>query len=118
VSVLADKLVDEQCRLDELAVGDLAVESVLEFSYSQLETEQARAFCLLSGATLPFISLPEAASLLNRGLPETGNLLESLVDAGLLISMGSEHYQVHSLARLFGAARSELWRLRQEPSPS
>nr|WP_323136682.1 BTAD domain-containing putative transcriptional regulator [Streptomyces viridodiastaticus] len=118
VSVLADKLADEQCRLDELAVGDLAVESVLEFSYSQLETEQARAFCLLSGATLPFISLPEAASFLNRGLPETGNLLESLVDAGLLISMGSEYYQVHSLARLFGAARSKFWRLRQEPSPS
>lgn len=78
---------------------------------------QARAFCLLNSSTLPFLSLPESATLLNRGIPEAGDLLERLVNAGLLIPMGPEHYQVHSLARLFGEARSSAWRSRQESWP-
>ncbi|WP_323139480.1 MULTISPECIES: hypothetical protein [unclassified Streptomyces] len=117
MSVLAVKLADERRRLDELQAGDLAVGPVFELSYGQLDAEQARAFCLLSSATLPFVSLLESASLLSRGIPEAGDLLESLVDVGLLIPMGPEHYQVHSLARLFGEARSGEWRFPQESWP-
>ncbi|MYS44767.1 helix-turn-helix domain-containing protein [Streptomyces sp. SID5998] len=117
VSVLAAKLADERSRLDELRAGDLAVGSVFERSYGRLDEEQARAFCLLSSTALPFLSLPQSASLLNRGIAETGGLMESLVDAGLLIPMGPEHYQVHRLARLVGAAHFGEWRSPQEPWP-
>nr|QIZ01195.1 helix-turn-helix domain-containing protein [Streptomyces sp. S1D4-11] len=101
VSVLARKLADERHRLGELRAGDLSVKPVFEFSYGQLDAEQARAFLLLSSATCPFISLSDSAGLLNRSIAEAGDLLESLADAGLLMPIGAEHYQMHGLARSF-----------------
>jgi len=101
VAMLAARLADETNRLAELQVGDLAVQPVFERSYACLDAEQARAFRLLSSSTNPFMPLSESAGLLGRGIAETEDLLENLIDAGLLMPMGPEHYQVHGLARLF-----------------
>ncbi len=53
VGSLVSRLADEQRRLDELRVGDLAVEATFALGYGQLEAAQARAFRLLSLPTGP-----------------------------------------------------------------
>lgn len=101
VADLRDKIADEDSRLDELQAGDLAVKPVIEHSYRQLDTEQARAFRRLSSSAHAFVPLPEAARLLDRGEARTEQLLESLVDVGLLAPIGGRNYQVHLLAGLY-----------------
>lgn len=73
----------------------------MEQSYAQLHAEQARAFRLLSTSTSVLLSLSESTSLLDRSPIQVQTLLEGLIDAGLLMAIGPDHYQVHALARLF-----------------
>ncbi|MDI9886854.1 BTAD domain-containing putative transcriptional regulator [Streptomyces sp. HNM0645] len=114
VSVLAAKLADERCRLDELQAGDLAVKATFELGYGQLEPAQARAFRLLGLADGPDISLTAAAATL--GLPEhdTEDLLEALVDTSLLESAAPGRYRFHDLVRLYARACAE----RDEQPPA
>ncbi|GLW51127.1 regulatory protein AfsR [Streptomyces sp. NBRC 14336] len=114
VSVLAAKLADERRRLDELQAGDLAVKATFELGYGQLEPAQARAFRLLGLADGPDISLAAAAALLDLGVEETEELLESLVDTSLLESAAPGRYRFHDLVRLYARACAE----RDEQSPS
>lgn len=101
IGMLASRLSDESRRLAELQAGDLAVRTVLERGYARLDAEQARAFRLLSSSTSSFISLSESASLLDRDLTQAEDLLESLIDTGLLMTVDPDHYQTHVLARLY-----------------
>ncbi|MGW1796108.1 BTAD domain-containing putative transcriptional regulator [Streptomyces sp. NPDC001984] len=114
VSVLAAKLADERRRLDELQAGDLAVKATFELGYGQLEPAQARAFRLLGLADGPDISLAAAAALLDLGVEETEDLLESLVDTSLLESAAPGRYRFHDLVRLYARACAE----RDEWPPS
>ncbi|GAA2251551.1 hypothetical protein GCM10010232_44520 [Streptomyces amakusaensis] len=113
VSVLAARLADERHRLDELQAGDLAVKATFELGYGQLDEEQKRALRLFGSFAGPFVTLPVMAARLGRGAEATEELLESLVDTGLLMSMGPGCYQMHNLARLFAQSRAEL----DEPPP-
>ncbi|WP_432189961.1 BTAD domain-containing putative transcriptional regulator [Streptomyces sp. Tue6028] len=106
VSELADRLADEDSRLDELRSGDLAVKPVIENSYRRLSTEQAQAFRTFSSSAEAFLSLPQAARLLGRSAADGERLLESLVDAGLLTSIGGGAYQVPLLAWLYAKSLS------------
>ncbi|MFD8014629.1 hypothetical protein [Streptomyces sp. NPDC058955] len=74
---------------------------VIARGYTGLEAEQARAFRLLSASANPFLSLAESAALLGRPLPRAEDLLEGLIDAGLLMTAGPAHYHVPVLSRLF-----------------
>ncbi|GGJ51696.1 AfsR/SARP family transcriptional regulator [Streptomyces brasiliensis] len=114
VSVLAAKLGDERRRLDELQAGDLAVKATFELGYGALEPAQARAFRLLGLADGPDISLAAAAAVLNLGVEETEDLLESLVDTSLLESAAPGRYRFHDLVRLYARACAE----RDEWPPS
>ncbi|MEU8351790.1 hypothetical protein [Streptomyces sp. NPDC048845] len=62
---------------------------------------RAQDFLLLSTSTSPFLSLTDSAGLLHREPAAAENLLESLVDAGLLTPTGLAHYQVPVLAQLY-----------------
>lgn len=107
VSVLAAKLADERRRLDELQAGDLAVKATFELGYGQLEPAQARAFRLLGLADGPDISLAAAAAVLDLGIEETEDLLESVVDTSLLESAAPGRYRFHDLVRLYARACAE-----------
>ncbi|MGW5154867.1 AfsR/SARP family transcriptional regulator [Nonomuraea wenchangensis] len=106
VASLVPRLADEQRRLDEMRVGNLAVEATFALGYGQLAPEQARAFRLLSLPSGPDISSEAAAAVLALPAYETEALLESLVDASLLEAPGPGRYRYHDLLRLF--ARREL----------
>ncbi|MGW7715522.1 BTAD domain-containing putative transcriptional regulator [Streptomyces chartreusis] len=101
VSDLADKLADENTRLDELRAGNLAVKPVLENSYHQLRGGEADAFRTLSSSTDALLSLQETARLLGCDVADAQRLAETLVDAGLLTSIGGGSYQVPLLAWLY-----------------
>ncbi|MFC7881018.1 BTAD domain-containing putative transcriptional regulator [Streptomyces sp. NPDC057376] len=104
VSDLADKLADEDGRLDELRAGNVAVKPVIEDSYRALSAEQADSFRTLSSSADSFLSLRQAACLLGRSIADAERLSEGLVDAGLLTSIGGEAYQVPLLAWLYARA--------------
>ncbi|WP_431894603.1 AfsR/SARP family transcriptional regulator [Nonomuraea sp. bgisy101] len=101
VASLVPRLADEQRRLDELRVGDLAVEATFALGYGQLDAAQARAFRLLSLPNGPDISVGAAAAVLSSPTLETEDLLESLVDASLLEAPAPGRYRFHDLLKLF-----------------
>jgi DNA-binding SARP family transcriptional activator len=104
VSDLADKLADEDSRLNELQAGDMAVKAVIEDSYRQLSAEQADGFRTLSSSTESALPLQQAAQLLSCSVADAEHITESLVDAGLLGSLGGAAYQMPLLARLYARA--------------
>ena len=104
---LAERLADQERRLDELHLGSLGVEATFQLSYEQLHPEQARAFRLLALPDGHGLTTAAAAAVI--GLPErrTEDVLESLHSAGLLLSRTPGRYQYHDLLRLFARRRSE-----------
>ncbi|SEG79301.1 DNA-binding transcriptional activator of the SARP family [Nonomuraea solani] len=101
VASLVPRLADEQRRLDEMRVGNLAVEATFALGYGQLEAAQARAFRLLSLPNGPDISSGAAAAVLGMSAFEAEEVLESLVDASLLEAPAPGRYRFHDLLKLF-----------------
>ncbi|HEV8554870.1 MAG TPA: BTAD domain-containing putative transcriptional regulator [Actinophytocola sp.] len=113
---LAARLSDERRRLDELAVGDLAIRSSLELNYAELAGSHRRAFHLLSLLGLPDFGAWLAAPLLDVDLDEAEDVVEHLVDLRLLDiagidAIGRVRYRFHDLVQLFGAEQAA----RHEP---
>lgn len=105
---LASRLSDERRRLDELAVGDLAIRSSLRLNYADLGDLQRRLFHLLTLYDLPDFGAWLAAPLLDVTLDDAEELVEQLVDLRLLdvvrVDPGSGvRYRFHDLVQLFGA---------------
>nr|WP_125263017.1 BTAD domain-containing putative transcriptional regulator [Streptomyces alboflavus] len=111
VSTLAGRLADERRRLDQLRVGDLAVDASFELGYGQLEPAPARAFRRLALPDGADISLAAAAAVLDEDEDTSERLLESLVDTGLLESAAPGRYHHHDLLRLFARDRA----VREDP---
>lgn len=107
VASLVFRLADERRRLDEMRVGNLAVEATFALGYGQLGSAQARAFRLLSLPDGPDISIGAAAALLALSPMETEDILESLVDASLLEAPTPGRYRFHDLLRLFARRTAE-----------
>ncbi|MFG3441666.1 BTAD domain-containing putative transcriptional regulator [Nonomuraea sp. NPDC047897] len=101
VESLVPRLADEQRRLDELRVGNLAVEATFALGYGQLDAGQQRAFRLLSLPNGPDISAGAAAAVLAMNAFEAEDVLESLVDASLLEAPAPGRYRYHDLLKLF-----------------
>ncbi|MFG1708258.1 BTAD domain-containing putative transcriptional regulator [Nonomuraea sp. M3C6] len=101
VASLVPRLADEQRRLDELRVGNLAVEATFALGYGQLDPTSARAFRLLSLPNGPDISAGAAAAVLSMSAFEAEEVLESLVDASLLEAPAPGRYRFHDLLKLF-----------------
>lgn len=114
VATLADRLVDEMQRLEELRVGDLAVRTTFQVSYAALpgpasaaDDDVARAFRLLGLWPGPDISLPAAAALLGLDDRSAARTLEKLVDIHMLQAPAPARYRFHDLIRLFAAECAE-----------
>ena len=116
VRTLSKRLAVERRRIDELRIGDLAVEAAFELSYRQLTDEQARAFRLVATVDGPDIGLSAAAALLALDEYDAEDLLESLVDVAMVESPFPGRYRYHDLLRAF-ARRCQAGRHSERPSP-
>lgn len=121
IAAMADRLLDERRRLDELTVGDLAVRASFQLSYTMLgpaagpgSLSPARTFRLLGLALGPDISLPAATALLDAPAHAVEGALEILVDAHLLQSPAPGRYRLHDLLRLYAAELAEQHEPPQE----
>jgi DNA-binding SARP family transcriptional activator len=109
---LADRLASEHRRLDELAIGDLAVRASLEPSYRALPLPVRRAFRLVSSISCPDFAVWFVAAALDQPASEAEDVMESLVDGQLadpvgLDVVGQPRYRLHDLVRVFGRERLE-----------
>ncbi|QKW21360.1 tetratricopeptide repeat protein [Kitasatospora sp. NA04385] len=101
VSDLARRLADQRNRLQELQLGNLAVETTLGLGYAQLRTEEARAFRLLALVDSPDLPLSAVAALLDASEQEAEDLAEALVEANMLECFTPGRYRYHDLLRLY-----------------
>ncbi|WP_424712200.1 BTAD domain-containing putative transcriptional regulator [Kitasatospora acidiphila] len=103
VARLADRLAAEQHRMAELSLGDLAVASAFDWGYRQLTPDQATAFRVVAAVSRPDIGLPAAAAVLGVDRRRAEDLLESLVDAGMVTQTHAGRYRYHELLRVFAS---------------
>jgi DNA-binding SARP family transcriptional activator len=111
IATMANRLRNEQRRLDEMKTGDLAVRASFQVTYESLQTvgygtDSARAFRLLGLWQGPSISLPAAAALLGEPEDDIAEALETLVDANLLESPAPDCYRFHDLLRFYATERA------------
>jgi DNA-binding SARP family transcriptional activator/tetratricopeptide (TPR) repeat protein len=116
IATLAGRLRNEQRRLDELSIGDLAVRASFQVSYDSLRSpsrgvDPARVFRLLGLWQGSWISLAAAAVLLGAADYVTEDALETLVDANLIESPVPGWYRFHDLLRVYATERA----LAEEP---
>ncbi|MGW7683459.1 BTAD domain-containing putative transcriptional regulator [Kribbella sp. NPDC054772] len=103
---LADRLRQEDDRLDALSSGDRALRAGFELGYAELGPRHRRLFRalgLLDGADL---GVPVAAALVGLPPETTGRLLEDLTDAQLIRSPRPGRYAMHDLLRLYARERA------------
>ncbi|RJQ80364.1 hypothetical protein D5S17_07815 [Pseudonocardiaceae bacterium YIM PH 21723] len=109
----AGRLEPEATRLDELAHADLRMRSVLDLEYTALDPILRWALRRLSLPRVPYLPSWLAAALLDLSLPQTENVLESLLDARLLTAvpapLGDDiRYRLPSLVWLFARERARI----------
>ncbi|MFF2548999.1 BTAD domain-containing putative transcriptional regulator [Kitasatospora sp. NPDC058063] len=107
VSDLARRLADQRHRLDELQLGNLAVETTIGLGYGQLSTAEARAFRLLALIDSPDIPLAAAAALLGVDEDTAEELVEALVEANMLECFTPGRYRYHDLLRLYAQRQND-----------
>ncbi|MFD0349015.1 BTAD domain-containing putative transcriptional regulator [Kitasatospora aburaviensis] len=107
VSDLARRLADQRRRLDELQLGNLAVETTIGLGYGQLSVAEARAFRLLALIDAPDVPLAAAAALLDVDEDTAEELAEALVEANMLECFTPGRYRYHDLLRLYAQRRNE-----------
>ncbi|MBD0695535.1 AfsR/SARP family transcriptional regulator [Streptomyces sp. CBMA123] len=107
VSDLASRLADQRRRLDELQLGNLAVETTIGLGYGQLSVPEARAFRLLALIDSPDVPLAAAAALLGVDENTAEDLAESLVEANMLECFTPGRYRYHDLLRLYAQRKNE-----------
>ncbi|MCX4747002.1 NB-ARC domain-containing protein [Kitasatospora sp. NBC_01287] len=107
VADLARRLADQRRRLDELQLGNLAVETTLGLGYGQLKPAEARAFRLLALIDCPDLPLSAVAALLGTSEEDAEEVTEALVDANMLECFTPGRYRYHDLLRLFAQKQRE-----------
>ncbi|MGW2836624.1 helix-turn-helix domain-containing protein [Streptomyces sp. NPDC001493] len=105
VDHLVRRLADEERRLGALVAGDVRVEAAFELSYRQLTEQAARMLRLLSLVPGPDMTAAYGAALTATGIFEAEDVMEELVEAGLLQATFVGRYQLHDLLTLFARAR-------------
>jgi DNA-binding SARP family transcriptional activator/tetratricopeptide (TPR) repeat protein len=120
VSALAERLADQQRRLDELELAEVGMRASFQVSYQELgasadplDRTAARAFGLLGVVDGPDVSLPVAARLLDQPQQVAERVLERLADAHLLETPTPGRFRLHDLLRLY--ARELARELHPEP---
>lgn len=105
---VASLIDDERRRLDELAVGDLAVRASMAPSYEGLDERARRGFRLL--ALLGPADVAEWVMAALLGEPDAAGVAGILVDKSLLTltgtdAVGEPRYRLHDLLRDYAAER-------------
>ena len=108
VEWLAESLLDERRRLDQLAVPDQQVRAVFEVSYRQLAEADARMFRLLGLHPGPDFDEDIAASLAGfDDLKVAGSVLDRLAAAHLIIAERAGRFRLQGLLLLFAREISD-----------
>ncbi|MER6313191.1 BTAD domain-containing putative transcriptional regulator [Streptomyces sp. NPDC001581] len=108
---LVERLSDEYRRLDELAVGDIAVRASVALSYEALDDGARRAFRLLGALGVPDFAPWLVTALLDTDPRTADDTVERLTDAHLLSVVsggrgGGLRYRLHDLHRVYAAERA------------
>jgi len=94
-------------RLDQLSAGDLKVAAAFDMSYEQLPAATRQLFRRAALVPGPDFSAALAAVLGGVAVPVAEDLLDDLVDLGLLGIAGGGRYRFHDLVRLYARQRLE-----------
>jgi DNA-binding SARP family transcriptional activator/tetratricopeptide (TPR) repeat protein len=108
LATVAGLICDERRRLDELAVGDMAVRASLALSYQALDGRSQQAFRLLALAGPNDVAGWVVAALL--GQDDASDVVNLLTDKSLLAAVGVDaigqpRYRLHDLLRDYAAER-------------
>ncbi|NBM14642.1 tetratricopeptide repeat protein [Streptomyces sp. GC420] len=108
---VARALADEQRKLDELAVGHIAVRASLELTYRGMAATNQHALGLLALLPGPDFAPWTLAALLDLDLRRAEVVLDDLVEVHL-VEAGSAgaagaRYRLHDLVRLLGRERAQ-----------
>jgi DNA-binding SARP family transcriptional activator/tetratricopeptide (TPR) repeat protein len=108
---LADRLTDEQRRLDELVVGDQQVRASINLSYEMLPLPAKVALRRLSLLGLPSFPVWVAATATETSSAQAEDVLEQLLDTSLVgvegvDATGQIRYRLHDLIRLCARERA------------
>jgi tetratricopeptide (TPR) repeat protein len=108
---VAHALADEQRKLDELAVGHIAVRASLELTYQQISAASQHALRMVSLLPGPSFAAWVLAALMDTDLPEAEAVLDDLVEVHLVqagsVNATGLRYQLHDLVALFARERAK-----------
>ncbi|WP_229399819.1 ATP-binding protein [Micromonospora okii] len=114
---VAEALADQQHKLDELAVGHVAVRASLELTYRAMTPTGRHALRMLSLLPGTEFAAWALAALLDVGLSDAESVLDDLVEVHLVetrpAGVSGLRYRLHDLVRLLGRERAE----REVPRP-
>ncbi|MFI6729325.1 helix-turn-helix domain-containing protein [Streptomyces sp. R-74717] len=102
---LADRLAAEDLRLDRLTAGDLRVKSAFTLSYEQLTRPARLLFRRLSLVPGPDFDVSLGAVLTSLALGEVEQMLDELIELGLLNPATDGRASFHDLVRLYAHQR-------------
>jgi tetratricopeptide (TPR) repeat protein len=114
IETLTARLADERHRLEELQVGNLAVEASFALSYQELDAYDARTFRMLGLLDGPDTTAETVAALIDGTIDAAGASLERLTDAQLLETPRPNRYRFHDLLRLYASKRLEAEESEEE----
>ncbi|WP_395297758.1 helix-turn-helix domain-containing protein [Kitasatospora hibisci] len=109
---LAERLGDEDLRLQRLAAGDLRIRSAFGLSYAQLPGPLRRLFRRLALVPGPHFDAGLGAALTGLDLGRVEEMLDELLELGLLGRTSADRLLFHDLIRLYARER-----LQEEESP-
>jgi transcriptional regulator with XRE-family HTH domain/tetratricopeptide (TPR) repeat protein len=107
-----ERLKIEERRLSLLVAGDMSVEAALNTSYEELDPEAAELFRSLSLIEGTTFTSDVAAIAAGTEAWRAEELVEGLVDVGLVEARGHNRFRLHDLIRVFAGSR-----LRVESDP-
>ncbi|MFF0156228.1 helix-turn-helix domain-containing protein [Streptomyces sp. NPDC005263] len=98
---LAARLAAEDLRLDRLTAGDLRIKSAFTLSYEQLAEPARKLFRRLSLVPGPDFAPALGSALTSFGPAQVEQLMDELIELGLLNAAGGDRAAFHDLVRLY-----------------
>lgn len=110
IQQLVDRLADETRRLDELRHGDMGIRPSILLTYNSVGEQARRLFRRLALLDVPLFAGWLSAALLDQPFIQAQDVLEDLVSAQLIETLGSDsgmhsQYRFHDLIGVFARER-------------